>query len=682
MHRKIEDTVRQMLEGGTLTCKDNTWVRSKEFHVYEPIDGIEFEHGDAESTSRIISLFHMRSPFELKIRTHLSHFFSYCDEHDLPAHNPAAFFSAVMDKEKELCETPQEKAALKEMLLYALAGDGFVFGTTFNRERSRQIRPSDYLPVTEENGHLYSLSLDSHASLRSVSLFLDDLGWYRSKILEETTASKMSFQSWNIKKDAVAKHKQDFSLVLQMSEVQRLVSIYKQYIALQEELGGTILSKPEVRKVLKQFWSAQEAILVIADHCDKILRAKTIEERKYQITLFSEYLNAKSNQAVFQKIDDLDKKHPFINSTYFAAIRRYPDISKDQERSFPTLDKKNDKLKLKRDERDSLNAYKKHSLIQWISAMEKALSNQKYQEIAPYFITCNLLCKANPQKVKRIRTFSLTDEYTSLTDDIKVVFSNSEFFEKSHRFLYTMLAEWWDEIASTRDNVEAYDKRLCDYLYDRNRKVLAEYDYHSKEDGGYSRFATMDPLALTAQYIGHCFVSDPSDFPQYAKCRIANREMLTSTVSFLKDREDDWRIETKVSESITELDVEAYKQLALLDRNGIGIGRPTAAWHIKLAQWFDSILWREDDNWSNIRAYISRNDTDSYYPGTNIPISEINAGVEWLSPSMKLYSEDYYPNLARVELAIQKACCDRIYGEMAKEVVRLYKRVFWGDDLF
>ena len=78
--------------------------------------------------------------------------------------------------------------------------------------------------------------------------------------------------------------------------------------------------------------------------------------------------------------------------------------------------------------------------------------------------------------------------------------------------------------------------------------------------------------------------------------------------------------------------------------------------------------------------YISGDDTDSYYPGTNIPIFEINAGVEWLSPSMKLYSKDYYPNLARVELAIQKAYCDRIYGEMAKEAVHLYKMVFWGDD--
>ena len=158
--------------------------------------------------------------------------------------------------------------------------------------------------------------------------------------------------------------------------------------------------------------------------------------------------------------------------------------------------------------------------------------------------------------------------------------------------------------------------------------------------------------------------------------------MLNKTVVLKKTRVKDWTIEDSVKKVIKKDDIEAYKKIAILNRYGIGAGLHTAEWHITMAEWFDTILYRKNDTCSVIRKYCSGEDIDSFYPGTTIPISEINKNIALIAPFYKLAREDFSTNLARVELAMQCFCCERIYAEMKQNVIPLFKRIFWADEKF
>ena len=682
MKRKVVETALILLRDQSLSCKEITYVRDRLVDLYEPEGRIERGLPESDPMKLFFSATRQRSTFEEKVRRRILSFYIFCNENNLPAHNMVAFYTSVIDRADELCATEMKKQELEDALICAIAGNGFVFGTTFDTEYSRCTRPSDFLPDNERYAKEYLRSLDSHSMLTNAQYFLDNLDWYESQVRDPIRKGKKAFKEWN-KEKAEKTEPSQTSLAFTKEEIDVFVTIFELYALLQDQNDqGQYLNEKSIRATAELNRTLMGALQTIANHCEGIKRAKTIEERRQQITLFSQYLNDIEHKKSLELLKKMDPETIITDSAYFSAIRSYPKNSKAQKKEYPSLSDESSSLSFTDEEKRALEAYKKHRWIKWLLKLEKSLLNPKIQVIAPYFITIKCLSKNNPFAVFKRKSFSLKKGDTAFHADMTRGESSQKKYQRAHRFLYNTLEQWWNCIISVRADISAPDKILCDYLYDRKMSVVSDYDYRITESGKYKRFSTMDPIAQIVQRLEECFLVDVSIFPQYAKCRITNYLLLNLTVVLKKTRIRDWTIENTVANVIKPADIEAYKKLAFLDPNGIGNGRPEARWHLDMAKWFDDILFRDSQKNKMIRDYCSGDDPDPIYPGTNFPISVINDAVSWNDSLGQLYPEDYSTNLARVELAMQIHCCKRIYSEYMQKVTLLYKRIFWGDDPF
>ena len=124
---------------------------------------------------------------------------------------------------------------------------------------------------------------------------------------------------------------------------------------------------------------------------------------------------------------------------------------------------------------------------------------------------------------------------------------------------------------------------------------------------------------------------------------------------------------------ITEDDVNRYCELVFCSDSDDGLGKSVLplAWHKDLAEWLESIIHRD----SVILNFVVGKD-DPYYPGTAIPLSEIQDGIKFYSDKKKIYPEDVQPYLAFVQWYIHKVCCEKIRDSMQPKVLRLCKRIF------
>ena len=682
MKRKVVEAALILLRDQSLSCKEITYVRDRHVDLYEPEGRIERGLPESDPVKLFFSATRQRSTFEEKVRRRILSFYIFCNENNLPAHNMVAFYTSVIDRADELCATEMKRQELEDALICAIAGNGFVFGTTFDTEYSRCTRPSDFLPENKSYEEEYFGSLDSHSMLTNAQYFLDDLDWYESQVKDPIRKGKKAFKEWNKEKAEKTKPSQT-SLAFTKEEIDAFVTIFELYALLQDQNDqGQYLNEKSIRDTAELNRTLMGTLQTVANHCEGIKRAKTIEERRQQITSFSQYLKDKKHKKSLELLKKMDPETIITDSGYFSAIRSYPKISNSQKKEYPSLSDESSSLSFTDEEKRALEAYKKHRWIKWLLKLEKSLLSPKIQVIAPYFLTIKCLGNDKPFAVFSRKSFSLKPGDTAFRSNMTKGEISQKKYQRAHRFLYNTLEQWWNCIISVRADISAPDKILCDYLYDRKMSVVSDYDYRITESGKYKRFSTMDPIAQIVQRLEECFLVDVSIFPQYAKCRITNYLLLNLTVVLKKTRIRDWTIENTVANVIKPADIEAYKKLAFLDPNGIGNGRPEARWHLDMAKWFDDILFRDSQKNKMIRDYCSGDDPDPIYPGTNFPISVINDAVSWNDSLGQLYPEDYSTNLARVELAMQIHCCKRIYSEYMQKVTLLYKRIFWGDDPF
>ena len=147
-------------------------------------------------------------------------------------------------------------------------------------------------------------------------------------------------------------------------EIDAFVTIFELYALLQDQNDqGQYLNEKSIRDTAELNRTLMGTLQTVANHCEGIKRAKTIEERRQQITSFSQYLKDKKHKKSLELLKKMDPETIITDSAYFSAIRSYPKNSKAQKKEYPSLSDESSSLSFTDEEKRALEAYKNHRWI-------------------------------------------------------------------------------------------------------------------------------------------------------------------------------------------------------------------------------------------------------------------------------------------------------------------------------
>lgn len=149
MQRNLMDALSAMVDAGTISIADTAEIVCAS-EVYTRVPKVE----DRNSLVPTIEKFQR-----------------VAKKYQLPTHNAIAFFSQVLEIDLQV-KTASERDALRELLLLALANQGFLFGTSFDKEYDHHsIRPCETSAmIYTEHPKLYIESLYSQAGLMTAPM--------------------------------------------------------------------------------------------------------------------------------------------------------------------------------------------------------------------------------------------------------------------------------------------------------------------------------------------------------------------------------------------------------------------------------------------------------------------------------------------------------------------------------
>ena len=680
-----------MLRNGYLPCKQNCCIHRWErftYEIYRDTSGYNVHSGTRLDRQEVVK----RTYLDSLITEDVDQFYKRCAKWKLSAHNAVAFFTSVLTKKEDMLKTESGKLDLWNLLIFAIAADGFVFGTSVSIENEHYIRPSDYLPNILGHKHLYLASLDVYPMLQTAPHFIIDLQNVSRTVGERILPGRQKYDEWrsewDTQKEKTDKTKANPSVFIPTDEEYfRLLDIYLEYIFLQ---GVDSKEKPLDKKALlasfKKYKDAGKAILMFMNFHRRILNAER-GSLLSELTEFSSSINDKKNDEIIRAFNETDTKILFLQSKYFDAIKSYTNPKLDQRsrkaitNEYPSLNRDNPSAILSDKEKRIIAGYQEHELYIVIDSIITHLANPLLQLVGPYYLYMNLPTRGKPNKILGRRNLPLSDDMLKYEPKINRSNKSQVAYLKTHRYLYKALCSWWDDYCSTRESCASYDGALCDYLFDRTTSAVSDNDYFKTSEGKLVSLPSSDPLAILIRHVEGCFSLPETLFPQYANTKIMHHEMANLSDDSMVKIKSDRKIEKTISAMITDADIEQYKRLAFLNPNGLGSGIQDAYWHLDMARWMDSIIWREGSNGNKVRDYIAGDEINPMFPGTDWSLPALSkSSVHGIYND--IYLEDFSPNLARVELAIQRECWKKIRAEITEEAVRLCKLVFWGDEAF
>ena len=248
MKKKVIEVTQQLLFERALPTRENTTIRERMCYLYEPKSLIDQNALYVSPLDQAFNIGYQRTELEENVRQRIRRFYSFCNEHGLATNNIAAFFSDVLTREQKLCETEEKKRGLEDAMICAISGNGFVFGTAFDMENSRQIRPCDFYPVNEYNSHNYLSALDSHSTLANAQYFLEDLEWVEKVTGDPIRKGRAALKEWEANKGNTTGRRR-IGLVFSKEEIEQFLKILEKYALLQVKKNKDQSSNKEKIKI-------------------------------------------------------------------------------------------------------------------------------------------------------------------------------------------------------------------------------------------------------------------------------------------------------------------------------------------------------------------------------------------------------------------------------------------------
>lgn len=131
MKRNLEQLANYLVENGALLSREQYYIQN--YIAYTPCAKMH-EIG--------------RPIFPEEIDEQGNEFreiYSWCVRHKIPLHNAVVFFTELIKKERSLHKDDSLRHELNAILLFVLAGDGFIFKTQFHCKSSRTFEWEIYM---------------------------------------------------------------------------------------------------------------------------------------------------------------------------------------------------------------------------------------------------------------------------------------------------------------------------------------------------------------------------------------------------------------------------------------------------------------------------------------------------------------------------------------------------------
>lgn len=613
----------------------------------------------------------------------------------LPTHNAVAFFEAAIEKEKALRVPGTDREGFRSLIHLALSGQGFLFGTAFDGEQHMAVRPCDTLELfkipDKKRAEFQRISLENNALLAGAAYFQQDYSFCQRAIDDLRKQSEIVSQWYDM--DRTIK---PGDVTFSEEDIRDFFRIYRQYCLEQTGKGTTeerSVCLPETeQKILRDLRYIEESIdlLITLDRLvhrleivlktpDESLRLK---EKNKWLDDFYQWLNCLDQKRmehiveVAQRERDLDQKVvPQLGLKVFFKAAESVQVPKDQERDMPILNRKVANTSLCHLERQALYEYRKHPIYQCFCKVQAELSKEWIAEAGPFYLAHWFINKQEPRIPFLKRSYRLGDKHIQIATSVKTETDwRLSFFQQCHLRFFNELCKWYEDVQHRNQTLSPCNQKLCDALYARCRNQLVKQDW-LVVGGRSTLYGTDSEIPIFKLYqqlngVFNCFY-----IPVYAKsiCRTDN------LFYFFYEKQDQRVVKIKrkirkLLEHDEQTLVKQYKQIALLDPDGIGHGVMPLKWHQKLAEFLESVIKSDPD----VEAYAV-GDADPCYPGSNIRLSELNEAIQFEKDTDKGFPEDVQPYLSIVEWYIQKVCADMITADLQPRVLSMCKRLFLED---
>ncbi len=607
----------------------------------------------------------------------------------LPTHNAVAFFEALIQLEKELCIEQTRCAKLKLLLLWAISGRGYLFGTAFDWEHSLAVRPCDFglFQLTDkESDEYWRLALENQLALKDGAYFREDY-LYCETIIRDIERQNELVSEW-MKMDRA---QQGTKVKLTEQDILSFFEIYKDYCTEQAPKSGnekSVCSVSKQKELERDLQYIEETIHLLIDleHlCHRLEEILTIpeddvrlEKKNQWLDDLNDFLHNKTGKAKLEHAVEIAQRDGKSKEAMPAMLGLHDFFTASKtdslswRKTYPILDRSKAIRSLNENERNALHGYQKHPFYQCFQQIQKELSRKWVAQAGPYYLVHWFINKLQPKIPFLKRSYRFTDKHIQLTDKITLEADwRQTFFQQCHLNFFHKLCQWYYEICCTNETLECCNERLCMALYARCRHQVVKLDWlpfesrrvHVNCDSERPIFRLFNQLDGLFEY---------SQFPVYAKTMCRPEDMFY----FFYEKEDQsiCNVKRRIRKQLKHENLalfQSYKQIAFLSEYGIGHGIMPKEWHMQMANWLETVIKSDP----MIESYAA-GESDPYYLGSGISLSSLNGAID-TSKADIIHPEDLQPNLAVVEWYIQKVCSKMIAADLCPRVLSLCKRVFF-----
>lgn len=628
-----------------LTADMNFRVRAKKIYQFEGM-ALDPDYAD-RNVQELAHFYAMCGGYQFKQYADLNPMLALLSESlpsTLPYHNAFAFFQRAMEMD---FANQSSYIQLNDLLPYVLSCYGFVFGTSFYAEGLYCLHPCDLAYTVIEpydTRKVYADVLRSQAELRIGSSFQKEKNFYGT-IVRNLSRQKEQIEQWikeaedkseSTNSDSYPRPwKGDIEKTEEM--FWSFFEIYNTYCksqinpAHQADLDDLDLSKiandlDKLKKAAQVFFkmerilSSIETITTIKD------KTQNIQSKVAWLDSFHTEIITDDTQSGLNVLKDFSDPHDIPE--LYNLIFRQDTFSTYQLKAYPILDKNLPLYTLSKKEGKELRWYRRTGVARTIDWLYRGAKKKFLRKVMPFYL---LDLFAND--MKPLRPFKRDPHYFCPS---KLKFQGGISFcthpvvirkQESHYKLYQSLLTWCDRYFKGE-----WDRSLCNALYTFYRGHLV-----TQPPSEETNFLSND-LSVIKQALWKVFDMPPAVFPQRTQMEIPMNEFYN--FYYYSPDPDIKVLRKELQKLITDEVANEYKALAFLDAQGIGYSFHPTAWFDKIENWLSKI---EDGN-ETVRKYID----------------PANANAAFYQ--------------ARIDIAIQLICCQKIREKMIPNVLKFCKR--------
>ena len=628
-----------------LTADINCRVRAKEIYQFE---GITSHPDYADRNAQELACFYaMCGNYRFGQYRNLNSALALVliqQQKRLPYHNAIAFFQGV----KELDFTDKlSYTLLNKLLPYVLSSRGFVFSTSFYAEGLYCLHPCDldYTTIEPYDARkVYANVLRSQAELRIGRSFQEEKNFY-SRIIYNLSHQKEQIECWltEAENEHINPNTDKYPPPWKgdIEEIEGIFwsffEIYSTYCESQvnqaSQTGSEDISliRDELSKLKKaaQFIIGMERILRSIEAIKKVKdKNQNIQNKIAWLNSFRAEILTDDMQLGLKVLVDISNIEDFPQ--LYDLITRQDTLSTYQLKNYPILDKNLPVYKLGNKEGKELRWHRRTGIGSIIDWLYRGAKKRSLRKIMPFYL---LDLFAND--MKPLRPFKRNPHYfrpSELKFQGEISFCPHPTVirkQESHYNLYQGLLAWCDRYFKGE-----WDRSLCNALYTFYRRHLVTQP-PSKE----TNFLCND-LSVLKDALQQIFDMSPAVFPQRTQMEISMNEFYD--FYYYNPDPDIKAVRKALRKLVTDEDANEYKELAFLDKQGIGYSFHPDAWFDQIENWVSKIESQD----KTVLEYINKSNADAAF------------------------------HQAQIDLAIQFICSQKIRENMVQEVLVFCKRVF------